>query len=922
MWSAFATVCRECPAGCGMHLLFRDGRVTKAEGNPEHPVNRGGLCPRGQASVQGLYDPDRLRRIITKETMLGSRQLEWPDALGRLGEKLRKAGTRVAVLSDLQTGSLAELMRRFVRAFGSDRLLFYEPFGYGPLKAAHESLFARKAIPEYRLDKGDFVISFAAEFLETWVSPVEFARQFAAMHTLQNGRMGRMVYVGPHVSMTAANADEFIKVAPGSERWVALSMLETMLKEGWVRENASDVQAATRALRSGQAAATAGVGPELIRKLAYAFSHSTGSVALAGPTASESPLARDTAAAAALLNYAAGQTGKSVDFSREHALSTTADAQNVRQFLEALTPDDVLIVHNTNIAYTMPDAVELLRRVKTIVYLSTLPDETAEIADWLLPIDYYLESWGEYEPYTGIHGLLQPTMARLYDTRAAGDVLLDLAKAAGRPIAAAGDFYAALQDRWRSIHARSASGAPFDAFWQTALQAGGFWENVPGVTVSLNKANPVEFTAAVSLPGSRDQADLWLAPSIMFFDGRLANRGWLQEAPHPVSYAAWNSWLDIHPDKAKALSIDNDDFVEVKGPHGSATVPVRITDEVASDTVALLLGQGHSASHLHLAKGIGVNGFLLIDGTQTGNAFARVSLKKTEGEHGVVYGAPTQDQHNRDILQTIPLTAARTMKPGEGKSLILPLPEGYRPGKDVFPPHPYTKHRWAMVIDLQRCIGCGACAIACYAENNIAVMGRHDVKRGLELAWLKVVPYRHEEDPKRLSWLPMLCQHCDRAPCEPVCPVYASVHNDEGLNAQIYNRCIGTRYCSNNCPYKVRRFNWKNIHWKPPLDKQLNPEVTVRCRGVMEKCTFCVQRIRAAEYRALREHRRVRDGEIAPACVQSCPTRAFTFGDLLDPEAAVTRLTRLDPRRYHVLEELNTKPAIAYLKRIVNDEAL
>jgi len=251
--------------------------------------------------------------------------------------------------------------------------------------------------------------------------------------------------------------------------------------------------------------------------------------------------------------------------------------------------------------------------------------------------------------------------------------------------------------------------------------------------------------------------------------------------------------------------------------------------------------------------------------------------------------------------------------------IVYPLSAGYSKNRDLYPSHPHRKHRWAMIIDLQRCIGCGACGVACYAENNIPVMGKKAVLDGREMAWLKIVPYRIQEPTNRMAWLPMLCQHCDAAPCEPVCPVHAAVHNVEGLNAQIYNRCIGTRYCSNNCPYKVRRFNWFNTTWRKPLEMQLNPEVTVRCRGVMEKCTFCVQRIREAAYAASREHRALRDGEIQPACVQSCPTRAFTFGDLLDPTSQAAQLIRCDPRRYQVLRELNTKPAVIYLKKIVID---
>lgn len=300
--------------------------------------------------------------------------------------------------------------------------------------------------------------------------------------------------------------------------------------------------------------------------------------------------------------------------------------------------------------------------------------------------------------------------------------------------------------------------------------------------------------------------------------------------------------------------------------------------------------------------------------------FATCSIKRVPGgaDRPLTRTVRDRDQLHRELLQSVPHSRLASMNPGEGDHLSLPLPEGYHPQKDIYPKHEHGKHRWAMVIDLQRCIGCGACAVACYAENNIPVIGKEQVGEGREMAWLRVPPYRIPGSPLRYAWLPLHCQHCDAAPCEPVCPVFAAVHNEEGLNAQIYNRCIGTRYCSNNCPYKVRRFNWINLEWRKPLDMQLNPEVTVRSRGVMEKCTFCVQRIRQAEYRASRERRSIRDGEIVPACAQSCPTRVFTFGDLLDPDAEVARLTRSDPRRYHLLEELNTKPAVTFLRRVTH----
>jgi Fe-S-cluster-containing dehydrogenase component len=296
--------------------------------------------------------------------------------------------------------------------------------------------------------------------------------------------------------------------------------------------------------------------------------------------------------------------------------------------------------------------------------------------------------------------------------------------------------------------------------------------------------------------------------------------------------------------------------------------------------------------------------------------FGAAKLQRTDRIDSPAYISPTEEQHHREILQWMPLAQAAKLKAGEHDELIMPLPEGYQQNRDMYPPHQYKEHRWAMVADLNRCIGCGACTAACYAENNVPIVGKEQVAMSREMAWLRVVPYRNQEDPHKLGWIPLFCQQCDAAPCEPVCPVFASVHNEEGLNAQVYNRCIGTRYCNNNCPYKVRRFNWRDPVWVKPLDMQLNPEVTARSRGVMEKCTFCIQRIKAGEYQAKLENRKVRDGDIRTACQQTCPTDVFSFGDLMDPESAVSKLIRNDPRAYQVLKELNTKPAVIYLKRI------
>jgi anaerobic selenocysteine-containing dehydrogenase/Fe-S-cluster-containing dehydrogenase component len=927
----FATTCRECPAGCGLHAWNRDGRITKVEGNPDHPINHGGLCARGQSAVQGLYDPDRLRAPVHRATRGGPAEpVAWDAAIAEIAGRLREKGARVSLISDLQRGTLDKVMMALNRALAFSSLTYYEALNYESAAAANNLVFEYQAsrvfggvemIPDYRIDQSDFLISFGADFLETWVSPVQYACRFAEMRQARDGKMGRFVYVGPRLSMTAANADEFIQVAPGAERAVALGMLASMAEMGKVGlggPSASAMKDVNKKFLGGitvdAAAQAAGIPAETISKLAKAFVESKAGLALAGSPCGAA--ARDTAAAAAFLNYVTGRIPTTADFSGGHALGQAATFEAMNQRLEGIKESDTLIIHNCNPAYSLPGAAEHIRRAGTVVYLGTMMDETAELADWVLPIDSPLESWGDYEPLPAVQSLMQPTMGRLFDTRLPGDILLDLARAAGRPLSPRpgmvppADFRGWLRWRWQSQ-------AKTEAAWQESLRRGGAWHALEG-GLRLRVKDVSLSLPATGLPEAGDEeAALWLWPSLFLFDGRTANRGWLQEAPDPTTHVTWGSWIDIHPDKAAALGIADGDILSLSSKVGKVEAPARVTTDIHPSAVSVAFGQGHTALGRN-ARDRGANAFQLL-GADGPGPFGQVTIQKTgRCFEPVMATSGEQRQFGRHILQWVDSEKFQAMKPGEGTPLIMPLPEGYRPDKDIYPPHEYKEHRWAMVVDLSRCIGCGACAVACYAENNVSVVGEERVRRGHHLPWLQVVPYRDDEDPRRLGFLPLACQHCDAAPCEPVCPVFASVHNEEGLNAQVYNRCVGTRYCMNNCPYKVRRFNWVNTLWEKPLDWQLNPEVTVRVRGVMEKCTFCIQRIRAAEYRAKHEERKVRDGEIQPACVQSCPTRAFTFGDLLDPAAAVTRLTRLDPRRYHVLEELNVKPAVTYLRRIIH----
>ncbi len=925
-WAHYATTCRECPAGCGMRMWHRDGRVTKAEGNPETPLNHGRLCARGQSSVQGLYDPDRLKHVSFRKNRNKDKKVkkDWESAVTEISDDIRKAKGRVLIISDLQTGSLAGLIERFASTHNG-KVLWYEAVNYEILRRANQAVYGKTEIPRYKLDNLDFLISFSTDFLETWISPVEYAGQFKKMHDFKNGKMGKFVYVGPRFSGTAANSDEFIMVSPSSMKYLAYSILSKVIASGHAKNDLGRFKTEIANYLSVNTH-LAVIPDKKVEKLADQFVKAEAPLALGGASGVYTRDNLDTAVAVNLLNYAIGSP-RAIDFSSPHALSKTAMNRETEDFLKSITNEDMVIVHNTNPVYTWTGSDKYLRNASKLIFLGTMEDETAEIADWMLPINYPLEEWGDFEPYKGMHHLMQPTMQALHATFSAGNILLALSESSGEPLfltdsAKPADHYEDwVKQYWKSIGVDTSQKGLEDVLRKGFFSAANELSS-PSPSEQLKtgiKAGLSNLSLNKNTVSKTNEMELWTYPMITLFDGRFSNRGWMQEIPDPLTNITWSSWIDINVDKAKELGLENFDLVEIESDAGKITVPVRLTIDLPRDVLSIGYGQGHKALGKN-AAGRGANAFNLINRSKENGL---VKIKYAGGNKHPIYAAATDHQFGREgITEWLELEKLEKMKPGDGEHLIMPLPEGYDEKRDLYPIHPYKEHRWAMSIDLHACIGCKACETACYAENNIPVVGEENVNEGLEMSWIKVVPYRKEDNPHKVAWLPLPCQQCDAAPCEPVCPVFAAVHNEEGLNAQIYNRCIGTRYCSNNCPYKVRRFNWFNFHFEWPLDMQLNPEVTVRVRGVMEKCTFCVQRIRNVEYHKKTTGEKIMDGDITPACAQTCPTDAIIFGDLLDDTSRVTEITRHHLRRYHVLEELNTKPAVTYLKRIDAGESL
>ena len=982
----YASTCRECSAGCGVLVKQREGRVIKLEGNPEHPVSRGGLCARGHASLQGLYDPDRLKSPMMKDASGAWKAVSWDEALKLTGEKLGAARGKLALVTDNATGSLHKLAAGWAAAAGGTHLV-YEPFAYESLREANRRTFGQAVVPHFDFARARYVLSLGADFLETFGSPVAQARGFAAMRS--GAADGVFVAVGPRLSLTGANADEWIAIRPGGEMALALGMARVILTEGLGA--ASGDRGALLDLVSAYTPETVAeqtdVPAETVKRLARAFAGARPSLAVAGGIAAQSERSVAMLAAVNLLNVVAGNIGETVRFDRILNVDAVGSFAEVQQLIGTMGDGriDALVVHGANPVYAVPAWAGFAAAMDKVIFkvaLATTLDETAERCDLVLPVTHALETAGDAQTARGVYSMVQPGMQKLpmFDARPVGDALIAMAKAGGfggQYPAAWSDYLAA---EWRGLHQRFGGGRDFDTFWAETLRRGGLWEDAGALPVRWIGAPAF---AAPELKGTGDLA-LVLYPSPALFDGRGANKPWLQELPDPTTKAVWGSWVEIHPETAGRIGVAMGDPVRIETEAGSVELPAYLYAGVRKDTIAVPLGQGHTA-YGRYATGRGVNALNLLppaqDDASGAVAYLCARAKASRGAKAMdlVRTQPHLHQADSEIAQVIPVTSLMATLTGShggeaghgaeaahgapGSMMLHPMQS--RPGRyteplerspgaknpahavSAYEPHEvvrgprqvpvsegsyaHAQHRWAMAIDLNSCTGCSSCVVACSAENNIPTVGPEMIKRGREMHWIRIERFEEKVgDPgaNDVRFVPMMCQHCSDAPCETVCPVYATYHNPEGLNAQVYNRCVGTRYCSNNCPYKVRAFNFfdyaapekETFAFPEPLNWQLNPDVTVRSKGVMEKCTMCVQRILEGKGNAKDEGRAVRDGEIQTACQQSCPTQAIVFGDLLDPESNVSKLSHGD-RRYWVLGELNTRPGVTYLKKIQRESA-
>jgi anaerobic selenocysteine-containing dehydrogenase/Fe-S-cluster-containing dehydrogenase component len=933
----YASTCRECPAGCGILAKNREGRVIKIEGNPLHPINKGKICMRGQAAMQAIYNPDRIKTPLLKEKDKWQ-PISFSKAQSILKDKThdayQKGPDQIRMLTEVVGKSLLALFSDALKRRNAREPMVYEPFAYESLKTANEKVFGRKELVSYHMHEADMLVSFGADFLETWLSPVEYAHKFKTMHAFKNGRKTPFYHLSPIQSLTGANADYWMACNPGSESIVALGLVRQALdirkgkKLPWsYRKPLLD---ATAPYTQDRVLKLSGLSLASYEKLIIELMGSRKPLVLGTNTGAGDLNGLLTNVAANLLNLLLDPDLELLDFNNRHRVEIAAARSEVLQFFKDLKTDgvDLLILNNVNPAFSLPPESSVKAALEQddlfVVSFSNFMDETSELADLIFPVALPLETWDEYGGWQAVNATLQPTMGRLTQALHIGDVILNTAYENEKPAENYKTYLFSRLITERKI--------PDEKGWVQLLQVGGAIDS-PAASGSKKLdlkaqkiADLLSQSAEISVPDLAFSA----LPSIRFFDGRGANKPWLCEIPDPLTRVAWQSPVSMHPDTAKKQNIVQGDIVQIESKWGSLEAPVYVNEFAKPGVLVMNIGQGHSA-YGRYAQNQGANPNVILPhdaNTDTGGPLFstdQIKLRQTGRTMKLAKTDGSRTQQDRTFALSISLAELvqgkipqKTGLTMEDFPLTLPLPEGYDPKRDFYPPHDHEKYRWAMVVDLDRCIGCGACSAACYAENNIGIAGEKRVIEGREMTWLSIERFQDPHQKQKVRFLPMLCQHCDNAPCESVCPVYAPHHSKEGINNQIYNRCIGTRYCVQNCPYKVRRFNWFDWQWPDPMNLQLNPDVTVRSKGVMEKCSFCIQRIKVAHSNAKNEKRMIRDGEVIPACVQTCPTDALIFGSLMDKQSRVRKMVD-DPRAYQAMGYLNTKPAVIYLKKVLQE---
>jgi MoCo/4Fe-4S cofactor protein with predicted Tat translocation signal len=905
----FATAFTLGGVASGLLVESHEGRPTKIEGNPSHSASLGSTDALAQASILTLYDPDRSQvvnnagRISTWNAFLTALNAELE------GERL-SGGAGLRILTETVTSpTLATQLGQFLAKFPKAKWHQYEPVNRDNVRAGARLAFGDYVNTYYRLDSADVILALDSDFLLHGPGSVRYARDFAARRKVRQSQMemNRLYVVETTPSITGGMADHRLAFRPSEI-------------PGFARSIAAGLGISTGQTVEGTRAKWVNA---LVRDLR---GHRGSSLVIAGDQ--QTP---EVHALAHAMNQVLDNIGKTIIYTDPVEASPLDQMTSLRALVRDMEAGQVhiLVMLGGNPVFTAPADLRFAEHLSTVglrAHLSLYDDETSALSHWHIPETHYLESWSDARAYDGTVTILQPLIAPLYHGKSAHELLTALLGQPGR------ESYEIVHDYWKSQSAAK----NFDLFWRTALHdgliAGTAFPPKPVKLKSFESFGEASAFPNVKSeirnpsPETQNTLEIIFRPDPTIFDGRFANNGWLQELPKPLSKLTWDNAVLVSPATAERLGLAHRigttggehgrifaDMVELRLAGRTLRSPVWITPGHADGCATVYFGYGRTRAG-RVGTGTGFNMYAI----RTSEALwhgAGLEIHTTGEQYTL---ACTQFHHNmegRDLVRVRSIDEYRknpnwTQESGD--------PE--KKDATLYAPYKYEGYAWGMAIDVNACIGCNACVVACQAENNIPVVGKTEVTRGREMHWLRVDRYyKGDLDSPEAYHQPVPCMHCENAPCELVCPVGATNHSAEGLNDMVYNRCVGTRYCSNNCPYKVRRFNFLQYSdFKTPSLKLLrNPNVTVRSRGVMEKCTYCIQRINTAKIAAEKEDRQIRDGEIVTACQAACPAEAIVFGDINDPDSRVSKL-KAESLNYALLTELNTRPRTTYLAKLRN----
>jgi molybdopterin-containing oxidoreductase family iron-sulfur binding subunit len=866
-------------------------RPTKIEGNDKHAASQGGTDVFAQASILDMYDPDRSQNIIHLGSISSWGTLV-AELKGALNSQNAVKGAGIRILSkSFSSPTLADQMQQFQKAFPEAKWHFWEPVNRDNVYEGARMAFGQPMETTYDFSKADVVVSLDADFLSAgFPGMTRYARDFAKRRDPDSENMARLYTIESTPSATGAKADHRLAV-----RASEIAGLTSNIQEG---------------LNQATFFHTLGPSGEFLQALSADLGKSRGSCVII-PGEHQPPLVHALAHA---INEKLGNVGKTVFYTDTVLASTASHNDSLKDLVSDMRAGkvDMLIVLGGNPVYDAPadfgfkDALKN-SNIPIRIHLGQYNDETAELCQWHVNEAHYLEAWGDTRAYDGTVSIVQPLIAPLYDGRTANEVVALLLGQSGVTT------HELVQNYWKAKH----SSADFDMWWRKSLEQG--W--IEG-TASQPKQVAVKNTnfpsSNQSASGSGIELNFRRDPCI--YDGQFANNSWLQELPKPMTKMTWDNPLLMSPKMAESLKVEDKDMVRVELNGKWIELPVWRQAGHPDNSVTIFLGYGRKRVG-RVGNDVGFDTYQLrhsatpwiATGVQVTKAAGTYVLASTQGYQTMDAGDDHRPVVRTKNLEEYKKEASESFddeKPEENETLYRNPPYDYKA-------EPYA---WGMAIDLNSCVGCNNCIIACQSENNIPVVGKYQVNKGRHMHWLRVdAYYQGDRDNPKAYFQPVPCMQCENAPCELVCPVGATTHSTEGLNDMIYNRCVGTRYCSNNCPYKVRRFNFLLFQdWDTPQFKMMrNPDVTVRSRGVMEKCTYCVQRINHKRIDSERENRAIADGELQTACQQSCPANAIVFGNINDPNSLVSKW-KAKNRNYGLLDDLNTRPRTTYLAEIRN----